>query len=121
MQGPRRGPPEFSQRPGDAVGSTVSDGTLINRRVLEEGYGRVYEHFPFAEAGAFRQAQLVAKANGRGSWAKPTPELARLPAIDDSSTRAELAMSARSASSGTPRTTQRASIAPVYVPPYTPS
>jgi endonuclease YncB( thermonuclease family) len=46
----------------------LQDGTLVNRKIIEEGYGFAYTIFPFEKLDEFREAQNVAADEERGLW-----------------------------------------------------
>ncbi len=47
----------------------TSDGTLFNKKLIDEGYGFAYLSFPFTKADEFRQAQTAARQANKGLWA----------------------------------------------------
>ena len=46
----------------------LSDGRLINREIILQGYGHAYTHYPFRYLEKFRAAEREARRNGRGLW-----------------------------------------------------
>lgn len=46
----------------------LTDGTLVNKKIIEEGYGFALTAFPFTKLEEFRQAQVEARVNNRGLW-----------------------------------------------------
>lgn len=46
----------------------LPDGTLINVKLITEGYGLDYPFFPFEKAQEFQGYELEAKKAGRGLW-----------------------------------------------------
>lgn len=46
----------------------LPDGTLVNKKIIEEGYGFALTAFPFTKLEEFRQAQVDARENNRGLW-----------------------------------------------------
>lgn len=49
------------------------DGTLLNERLIREGYGFYYPYFPFTKSEQFDAAQKLAIADVKGLWANCTP------------------------------------------------
>jgi micrococcal nuclease len=47
----------------------LSDGTLYNKKLIDEGYGFAYLSFPFTKADEFRNAQTAARQANKGLWA----------------------------------------------------
>jgi micrococcal nuclease len=47
----------------------LRDGTLLNQRIIEEGYGFAYTQFIFSKSNAFRVSQKAARDDNRGLWA----------------------------------------------------
>jgi micrococcal nuclease len=47
----------------------LRDGTLLNQRIIEEGYGFAYTQFIFSKSDAFRASQKAAQDANRGLWA----------------------------------------------------
>ena len=43
----------------------LQDGTLLNKEIIEQGYGYAYTRFPFSKMDEFRAAQRRAQSNGR--------------------------------------------------------
>ena len=52
----------------------LRDGTLLNKEIIEQGYGHAYTGFPFSKMEEFREAQREARAAGRGLWRGQEPE-----------------------------------------------
>jgi micrococcal nuclease len=52
----------------------LQDGTLVNRRLVEQGYAFYYPYFPFDKSADFSSVQKTAKAAGKGLWGKCRPE-----------------------------------------------
>ncbi len=46
----------------------LSDDTLFNKKLIEEGYGFAYLSFPFTKADEFREAAKQAREQARGVW-----------------------------------------------------
>lgn len=46
----------------------LPDGTLVNLKIIEEGYGFALTAFPFTKLEEFRQAQVESRENNRGLW-----------------------------------------------------
>ena len=46
----------------------TEDGTLVNKQIIEQGYGFAYLSFPFTKAEEFRQAQVTARQNNVSVW-----------------------------------------------------
>lgn len=53
----------------------LPDGTLLNEKLIEQGYGFYYPYFPFTKAEDFHAAEQSAQAAHRGLWQSchPTP------------------------------------------------
>lgn len=47
----------------------MKDGTLVNKKIIQDGYGFAYLSFPFTKAEEFAAAQKDARLNNRGVWA----------------------------------------------------
>lgn len=47
----------------------LPDGTLVNERIIQNGYGFAYTLFPFEKSQQFRAAERAARDNNRGLWA----------------------------------------------------
>lgn len=47
----------------------LDDGTLVNKKIIEQGYGHAYTKFPFKYLEEFRAAELKAREAGKGLWA----------------------------------------------------
>lgn len=41
---------------------------LVNKQIIEQGYGFAYLSFPFSKAEEFRQAQVTARQTNKGVW-----------------------------------------------------
>ena len=57
----------------DRYGRTLAyvylrDGTLLNKEIIEQGYGHAYTRFPFSKMEEFREAEREAQSNERGLW-----------------------------------------------------
>ncbi len=52
----------------------LPDGTLMNQRLIREGYGFYYPYFPFEKSKEFDQAQEQARAENRGLWGNCNPK-----------------------------------------------
>ncbi|MEB2328873.1 MAG: thermonuclease family protein [Ignavibacteriaceae bacterium] len=46
----------------------LPDGTLINAKIIEDGFGEVYEKYPVSKTNEFRSLQVQARENSRGLW-----------------------------------------------------
>ena len=46
----------------------LEDGTLVNQRLIEDGYAYALTRFPFSKTEAFRAAESAARENERGLW-----------------------------------------------------
>ncbi len=46
----------------------LPDGTLVENRIISEGYGFAYTLFPYQKIEEFKGYETVAKAVGRGLW-----------------------------------------------------
>jgi micrococcal nuclease len=46
----------------------TQDNLLVNKAIVEQGYGFAYLSFPFSKAEEFRLAQVDARTNNRGVW-----------------------------------------------------
>lgn len=53
----------------------LEDGSLLNQKIIENGYGFYYPYFPFSKSADFAAAQAAAQKAARGLWAncQPTP------------------------------------------------
>ncbi len=49
------------------------DGTLLNERLISEGYGFYYPYFKFEKSEEFERAQDSARAANRGLWGNCNP------------------------------------------------
>lgn len=45
-----------------------SDGILVNKQIIEEGYGFAYLSFPFTKSEEFRLTQVKAREQSKGVW-----------------------------------------------------
>ncbi|CAN5593761.1 hypothetical protein BH10BAC5_BH10BAC5_07350 [soil metagenome] len=48
----------------------LQDGTFVNAKILKDGYGQVFESFPFSKIDEFRKIQKEARENKKGLWAE---------------------------------------------------
>lgn len=48
----------------------LEDGTNVNKKIIEEGYGFAYLEYPFSKMDEFKSAQKKAKENGKGLWSE---------------------------------------------------
>lgn len=46
----------------------ISDGTLVNAKIIEEGYGFAYTSFPFSKKEEFRALEQTARTHNKGLW-----------------------------------------------------
>ena len=46
----------------------LTDGTLLEEKIIENGYGFAYTQFPFSKAIQFKAKEVFAKSAGRGLW-----------------------------------------------------
>lgn len=44
------------------------DGTMVNKKIIADGYAYVYDKFPLSKLDEFRQAYREARENRRGLW-----------------------------------------------------
>ncbi len=51
----------------------LPDNTLLNAKILQEGYGFAYLSFPFSKSEEFRGYELKARADSKGLWSSCTP------------------------------------------------
>lgn len=53
----------------------LPDGTLVNEKLIQNGYGFYYPYFPFSKSDQFRTDEAAAMAAHKGLWANchPTP------------------------------------------------
>jgi endonuclease YncB( thermonuclease family) len=53
----------------------LQDGTLLNQKLIEQGYGFYYPYFPFTKSAQFKQAEDSAMHAHKGLWGNcsPTP------------------------------------------------
>jgi micrococcal nuclease len=54
----------------------LTDGTLVNKKLIQEGYGFYYPYFPFTKSAEFAVAQAGAQAVHKGVWGNCTPKQA---------------------------------------------
>lgn len=52
----------------------LPDGTLVNGKIIEEGYGFAYTGFPFSKMDEFKQLQVTAREQNKGLWASCQPK-----------------------------------------------
>lgn len=52
----------------------LPDGTLLNEKLIAEGYGFYYPYFPFTKSAEFARAQAAAQAGHKGLWGNCTPK-----------------------------------------------
>lgn len=50
----------------------LSDGTMIEEKLIQNGYGFAYTQFPFQKTDEFRADETAAKTAGRGLWSACT-------------------------------------------------
>ncbi|MBN1633379.1 MAG: thermonuclease family protein [Ignavibacteria bacterium] len=46
----------------------LEDGTLINRKIIRDGYAYVYDRYPLSKTEEFKQYEKEARENERGLW-----------------------------------------------------
>jgi micrococcal nuclease len=46
----------------------LENGTLINAKIIQDGYGQVFERYPISKTEEFRRYQKEARENKRGLW-----------------------------------------------------
>lgn len=51
----------------------LPDGTLLNQKLIRDGYGFYYPYFPFSKSKDFETAEKQAMAEYNGLWGKCTP------------------------------------------------
>lgn len=51
----------------------LPDGTLLNKKLVENGYAFYYPYFPFSKSDEFASAQASAKAANKGLWGNCHP------------------------------------------------
>lgn len=51
----------------------LEDGTFLNLKLIENGYGFYYPYFPFTKSDEFAAAQEKARATHKGLWGNCTP------------------------------------------------
>lgn len=47
----------------------LPDGTLVEQKIISEGYGFAYTQFPFEKSAEFKADEQAAKAANKGLWA----------------------------------------------------
>lgn len=47
----------------------LPDGTLVEQKLISEGYGFAYTYFPFSKADEFKTLEQQAKTQSKGLWA----------------------------------------------------
>lgn len=52
----------------------LPDGTLLNEKLIRDGYGFYYPHFPFTKSKDFEAAQKAAQAENKGLWGNCNPK-----------------------------------------------
>ncbi len=54
----------------------LPDGTLLNEKLVQNGYAFYYPYFPFSKSAAFKADEQAAMAANRGLWGNchPTPK-----------------------------------------------
>lgn len=53
----------------------LPDGTLVNAKLIEDGYGFAYIHFPFEKLDEFEQLENEAREAERGLWGSCEAEI----------------------------------------------
>ena len=53
----------------------LPDGTLVNQKIISDGYGFAYTGFPFTKSPDFVLAQNTARENNKGLWNDCTPAI----------------------------------------------
>jgi len=51
----------------------LPDGTLVQKELIQNGYGFAYTQFPFTKSDEFTQAQAEAKSANKGLWGNCNP------------------------------------------------
>lgn len=51
----------------------LPDGRLLNKLLIEDGYGFYYPYFPFTKSDEFAAAQASAQAGNKGLWGNCSP------------------------------------------------
>ena len=46
----------------------LDDGTLLNKKIIEEGYGHAYTRYPFKYLDEFQDAEIKARRVSKGLW-----------------------------------------------------
>jgi len=64
---------EFDWQQRDRYGRLLAyvylqDGTLLNKKIIEDGYGHAYTRFPFKYLDDFKEAERRARKAGQGLW-----------------------------------------------------
>lgn len=52
----------------------LPDGTLVNARIISDGYGFAYTNFPTEKSDEFKKLEREARVNNRGLWNKCEPQ-----------------------------------------------
>lgn len=52
----------------------LPNNTLVNQKIIEQGYGFYYPYFPFTKSTIFDAAQASAKSKGKGLWGNCSPK-----------------------------------------------
>jgi micrococcal nuclease len=52
----------------------LPDGTLLNLKLIQEGYGFYYPYFPFSKSDEFSAAEKQAQDGRKGLWGNCTPK-----------------------------------------------
>lgn len=52
----------------------LPDGTLVNLKLIREGYGFYYPYFPFSKSEEFAAAQKQAQLEHKGLWSNCSPK-----------------------------------------------
>ena len=50
--------------------SFLEDGTLLNAKIIKNGYGHALTRYPFSRMEKFRRLERDARAQRRGFWGK---------------------------------------------------
>jgi micrococcal nuclease len=51
----------------------MTDGTIFNQTIIEQGYGFYYPYFPFTKSKEFSASQALAQQASRGVWGNCNP------------------------------------------------
>jgi micrococcal nuclease len=51
----------------------LPDNTLLNEKIIREGFGFYYPYFPFTKSAAFEKAQTAAQTDKKGIWGNCSP------------------------------------------------